>query len=141
MKISPFTVGLLAFAFHAQAQEPVQGRVPAPTDVRSDGHAEDGTLRALARVTKRIQTLFDPTLRLIDRYPTMPTAEREILTGVIDELAGMLRENAAALRRGDLATAPLQSQEARLEFLEERVTEVSARLETETSKPAKGGQR
>lgn len=140
MKLVRLILGSLALALPIQAHDAPASRAAELASEQSQRPLNEGTVRTLARVTKRIQGLLERTLRLLDQYPAMLAPDRASLAEIVDDLAGMLHENAANIRKGDLTLEQLKHQEQRLEILEKKVADIEARLGAKNRKPSQGGQ-
>lgn len=140
MKLAPIIWGLLALGLPIQAQNVPASQGSELASGQSQRPLNEDTVRALARVTKRIQELLGRTLRLLDMYHAMPASDRASLAEIVDELAGMLHENAANIRKGELTLDQLKIQEQRLELLWTKFGDIEARLRAKNLKPSKGGQ-
>lgn len=139
MKLARLLLGLFALVLPIQAQDTPVRRGAELASGQSQRPFDEAIVRALARVTKRIQGLLEHTLRLLDQYPTMPAPDREALAEIVDGLAGMLHENGTNIRKGDLTLEQLKTQEQRLEILEKNVANIQARLAAKSQKPSQGG--
>lgn len=139
MKLARLILGSLALVLPIQAQDAPASRGAELASGQSQRPVNEDTVRTLARVTKRIQGLLERTLRLLDQYPAMPPSDRASLAGIVDDLAGMLHENAANIRKGDLTPEQLKRQEQILEILEKKVADIEARLGAKNRRLSQGG--
>lgn len=140
MKLVRLLVGSLALVLPIQALDVPASRGAELASGQSQGPLNEDSVRALARVTKRIQGLLERTLRLLDQHPAMPALDRASLAEIVDNLAGMLHENASNIRKGNLTLEQLKLQEQNLEILEKKVADIEARLGAKNRKPSQGGQ-
>jgi len=140
MKLARLILGLLALVLPIQAQDAPVSREAELASGQSQRPFNEDTVRALARVTKRIQGLLERTLGLLDQSPAMPAPDRASLAEIVDDLAGMLHENASNIRKGNLTLEQLKLQEQSLEILEKKVADIEARLGAKNRKPSQGGQ-